>query len=167
MWEWFNFRSSHVKRGNGGRGKLFSCFCICCTCWLLKLLQIEAAAPSSSSSSSSFPFACCSLLEMMNGMVAGQVIRQRRHGMVCNEWCVRDEWGMRNERCMRDEGSVVHHSWGDNVRGRVGQQWGVVAQAQWQATFGLHRRLRLLLLLLLFHFNGCGQGAGGAGNKQN
>jgi len=99
-------------------------------------------------------------LEMMNWVVARQVVGHWGHRMMCNEG------GVCNERCMGNNWSMVNNSWCSHVM-RVGYQWGVVAQTEVQATFSLDRWLGLLLLLRLLLGNGCGQDAGNANDKQN
>lgn len=80
---------------------------------------------------------------------------------------MRYEGGVCNERCMRNDWSMVNNSGRCRHVMRVGYQWGVVTQAQMQATLGLDRRRRLGVLLLLLVGNGCGQDAGSASNYQN
>lgn len=46
---------------------------------------------------------------MMDGVVGGQVIGDRRHRMVRNEWCVG------NERCMRNQWRMMNDGWCGNV----------------------------------------------------
>jgi len=58
-------------------------------------------------------------LEVVDGMVGGQVVRNGGYRMVGNQG------GVGDERCMRDYRSVVHHRGGGNVM-RMGHQGGVV-----------------------------------------
>ncbi|KAI8039484.1 hypothetical protein M5D96_006895 [Drosophila gunungcola] len=114
--------------------------------WLMyQVLLVAAADPWNS-------------LKVVNGMICGQVVRDRGYRMVGDQGGVRDERCVGDERCMRDYRSMVHHRGGGDVV-RVGDQWGVVvAQPQGQAPLGLHRRLR--------SWCGCGQDTGQAGDEQ-